>query len=174
MLLLFSPSAGISRMLFYALLNGASLHILETREIEIATLLEQIRVRGITYFRSVPTLMRHLVEGLRRGDFLHSLRIVSLGGERVQWSDVAIARRGFSSEVHLAIELASTECGPILYWHVDEVLRSTTMVPPVGRPLPNREVRVVDNDGNPVADGEIGEIVISSRYIALGYWDGFA
>ena len=172
MLLLISPSASISRMLFYALLNGASLHMLETREIGIATLLEQIRLRGITYFRSVPTLMRRLVEGLRRGDCLDSLRIVSLGGERVQWSDVAIARRGFSRDVHLAIELASTECGPILYWRVDEVLRSTTTVPPVGSPLHNREVQIVDNDGNPVADGEIGEMVISSRYIALGYWEG--
>ena len=45
-------------------------------------------------------------------------------------------------------------------------------MPPVGSPLHNREVQIVDNDGNPVADGEIGEMVISSRYIALGYWEG--
>jgi acyl carrier protein len=31
-------------------------------------------------------------------------------------------------------------------------------------------VTIVDDDGNPVADGEVGEIVVASPYLALGYW----
>jgi amino acid adenylation domain-containing protein len=174
LLLLSTASASYSRTLYCALLNGASLHMLGTRDIGIAALLEQIRARGITFYRSVPTLMRRLVEGLRGGERLDSVRIVILDGERVQWRDVDIAKRGFSREARFTVSLASTECGPILHWDVDEALRSTTMLPPVGCPLPNREVRLLDNDGNPVVDGEIGDIVMASRYIALGYWDGSA
>jgi amino acid adenylation domain-containing protein len=175
MLLQFSLSAsGSYRTIYCALLNGASLHILSARTIGITALLEQIRARSITFYSSVPTLMRRLVEGLDRGDRLDSVRIVGLTGERIRWSDVDIAKRGFSHAAHLIITLASTECGPILHWHVDEALRSTAVLPPVGRPWPDREVMIVDNDGNPVADCEIGDIVISSRHIPLGYWDGAA
>jgi acyl carrier protein len=41
---------------------------------------------------------------------------------------------------------------------------------PVGRPIPDRKLTIVDADGRPVAVGETGEIVVTSRHIALGYW----
>ena len=41
---------------------------------------------------------------------------------------------------------------------------------PAGYPIPDREVLLLDGDGRPVALGETGEIVLRSRYLALGYW----
>jgi acyl carrier protein len=40
----------------------------------------------------------------------------------------------------------------------------------VGRGIPGRRVDIVGADGNPLPDGEIGEVRVSSRHIALGYW----
>lgn len=40
-----------------------------------------------------------------------------------------------------------------------------------GRPAPFVEVRVVDTDGNDVADGELGEILYRSPQVCLGYWN---
>jgi long-chain acyl-CoA synthetase len=40
----------------------------------------------------------------------------------------------------------------------------------VGRPLPGYEVKIVDDDGNEVPAGEIGEITAKARSIMLGYW----
>ncbi|HEY7873790.1 MAG TPA: AMP-binding protein [Actinomycetota bacterium] len=40
----------------------------------------------------------------------------------------------------------------------------------VGKPLPGYEVKIVDDDGNEVSTGEIGEITAKSRSIMLGYW----
>jgi long-chain acyl-CoA synthetase len=40
----------------------------------------------------------------------------------------------------------------------------------VGKPLPGYELKVVDDDGNEVPTGEIGEITARARSIMLGYW----
>ncbi len=40
----------------------------------------------------------------------------------------------------------------------------------MGYVTPDHEVTLHDDDDAPVPTGEVGEIVIKSRYIALGYW----
>ena len=40
----------------------------------------------------------------------------------------------------------------------------------VGPPNPGFEVRIVDDDGNDVPDGEVGEVVCRSEGVMLGYW----
>jgi acyl-coenzyme A synthetase/AMP-(fatty) acid ligase/acyl carrier protein len=42
---------------------------------------------------------------------------------------------------------------------------------PVGYSLPQRHVDVLDADGHETPVGEVGEIVVSSRYVSLGYWN---
>ena len=41
---------------------------------------------------------------------------------------------------------------------------------PIGTDVANFGLTVVNDEGRPVQEGEIGEIVIASSYIALGYW----
>ena len=41
---------------------------------------------------------------------------------------------------------------------------------PVGRAIPGRRVDIVSEDGKAVPEGEIGEVMVTSRGIALGYW----
>jgi benzoate-CoA ligase len=43
-----------------------------------------------------------------------------------------------------------------------------------GKPVPGYEVRLVGEDGAPVADGEIGELQISGPTSAQGYWNNRA
>jgi acyl-CoA synthetase (AMP-forming)/AMP-acid ligase II len=40
-----------------------------------------------------------------------------------------------------------------------------------GRPLSCVDIRVVDDDGNDVPDGETGELLIKSDFVILGYWN---
>ena len=40
----------------------------------------------------------------------------------------------------------------------------------VGHIVPDRSLTIVDEHGRLVMDGEVGELVIKSRYVALGYW----
>ena len=40
-----------------------------------------------------------------------------------------------------------------------------------GRPLPGVQVQVVDEDGNAVPDGEVGELVARGPTMMNGYWE---
>jgi amino acid adenylation domain-containing protein len=170
--LVFPPStAGGARDIFAALLNGASLHFLSPGDLQPNGLVREIQTRGITIYHSAPSLLRRLAEVLGANERLGSVRISSLGGDRIEWRDIDTSRRVFSRDVHMYMALSSTESHIRCHWFIDDALRQTTDRPPVGRPLPNRELLIVDDTGKPVADGEFGEILIKSRYIANGYWN---
>jgi amino acid adenylation domain-containing protein len=169
-LLLSSPSVALGgHCILYTLLNGASLHISRPQERDLRSLARLIRDRGITYYVSVPTLMRRIVECLDPGERLDSVRLVYLGGERIEWTDLEACRRTFARDVLLYACFASTECGTYLHWFMDRALTDPPMQPPAGRPA-TANVTIIADDGTPVADGEVGEIVVAGRSIACGYW----
>ena len=63
----------------------------------------------------------------------------------------------------------TTETKLISHYFVDRETDLTGETIPVGRPIPDTAVRIVDPDGNPMPDGEPGEIEVHSRYIASQY-----
>jgi len=170
--LLYSPTViGAIREIMMVLLNGASLHILPPQELQPAGLVREIRKRGITILRLVPVLLRRMAEVLGPQQRLDSVRVVGLGSQRVDWSDFDVFRRHFSPEAFLIIGMGATECGGnFCHWFVDERLRTASGRLPIGRVLPDARVTIADEDGRTVVDGEIGEFVVASRYVALGYW----
>jgi non-ribosomal peptide synthetase component F len=64
----------------------------------------------------------------------------------------------------------STECGIFAHGFADTRLRAAGGRLPVGRVLLDVRVTIEGDDGRPVSDGEVGEFVLASRYLALGYW----
>jgi amino acid adenylation domain-containing protein len=168
--LVFSPSVSAAgRNIFSALLNGGSLHILPPLDLSPVGLGQALRSRCITVLHTYPALFRNIIGTL--GIRLENMRIVYLSGERISWSDVDEFRRVCSAESFLYVALGSTECQIHIHWFVDERLRATHAQPPVGRQIPDRNVVLTDENGNPVADGEVGELVVASRFIGLGYWN---
>ena len=172
-LLTLSPDVGASyRPIYLALLNGASLHILSPLDLGLAALAQQIRLRQITFFHSVPTLLRRIANNLAPGERLASIRVVHVGGDRVKWSDVDECLRCFAPGVRVYSALSATETGPCIQAFVEDMSRASGAYPPLGRPVPGYTVRIVGEAGQPVRDGESGRIVIASRFVALGYWQG--
>jgi amino acid adenylation domain-containing protein len=171
-LALFSSPTNISgfRVTLSALLNGASLHLLRPRELQALGLVKEIRTRGITIFRSVPGLFRQVVDALDEGETLESVRLVVLGGDRVDWRDYELFKRACLPGAHFGVHLGATECSTLyLQWYVDDSCPRTGLLP-VGRCMPERTTSLLDEKGRAVADGEVGEFVVSSRHLALGYW----
>lgn len=158
--------------LYGALLTGASLHMLRPARREPTALIGEIRARAITVYHSVPTLVRHLADALPRGERLESVRVARLSGERAEWSDIDSCRRSFAADAAVLLVLDSTESGSSCQWLVDDAVRVSTVHPPVGRRLADRRVVLIDDDGTPVGEGEVGEVVVTSRAVALGYWQG--
>ncbi|MBR0695037.1 AMP-binding protein [Bradyrhizobium lablabi] len=160
--------AGCREMLS-ALLTGARLHIVDVETLGLRGLLRQISSQQITITYVVPTLLRALINASQRGDF-GSLRIIRIGGEKVLWTDVALVRKVVRPTCFIQISYLSTETTGT-QWFLPSDCREENAGVPVGYLLPGISFAVVDENGRSVPRGEVGELVIKSRYVLLGYWE---
>ena len=161
-------AAGLRAMLGN-LLGGAALHLLAPRTLGSEAMAQEIRDRGITLFRSSATLFRHVAQAAGQ-EGLPSLKLVALGGDRVDWADYDLFRRVCGPDARMASHLGATECAIYAEWFVDESARGSGGALPVGRTNPGYRVVLQDEDGAPVRAGETGEFVIESSRVAQGYW----
>jgi amino acid adenylation domain-containing protein len=172
MALFYSPAsiAGLGKLLI-ALLSGASVEVMSPARLGAQALAQRVRNSGTTLINCSPTLFRHIAEALEPGQRLDHVRLVTLGGERVDWGVLDITRRACRPDAMLMVHMGATEVWVLhSQWFVDERLRADCPQLPVGRSLPGRHVSLVDDAGRPVPDGEVGEVVVSGRGLALGYW----
>ena len=168
----YSPAsiAGLGKLLI-SVLTGGSLEVISPVQIGAAATARALKDREVTLINCSPTLLRHIVEGLDPGQRLDSVRLVTIGGERVDWGDVDVVRRGCRPDARMVVHLGATEVWVLhSQWFVDEAIRPNSPLMPVGRGMPGRTVTLVDDEGRHVPDGEIGEVVVSSRGLAQGYW----
>ena len=168
----YSPAsiAGLGKMMI-SLLAGASIDIMSPARLGARALAERVRGSGATLINCSPTLFRHIVEALEPEERLPDVRLVTLGGERVDWGVVDTFKRACGPDAKLMVHMGATEVW-ILHsqWFVDEAVRAASPQLPVGRSLPGRSVSLLDDEGRPVPDGEAGEVVAWGRDLALGYW----
>src|SRR5262249_36025244 len=166
--LLQGPSfSGAISSLFGALLNGAAVFPFDVpREgaDQIGAWLEDER---ITIYHSVPALLRRMAEG---SPPLPALRVVRLEGDQAAPRDIELFKVRCSRGAILVNGLGATECGIVRQFFVDHDTCISTGVVPVGYPVQETDVTVLDEKGEEVIAGEVGEIVVRSRYLANGYW----
>jgi amino acid adenylation domain-containing protein len=166
--LLQGPSfSGAVSSLFGALLNGAAVFPFDVAREGAAAIAPWLRERGITIYHSVPALFRRVATS---GVALPALRLIRLEGDRASVRDLELYRERFASHARLVNGLGATECGLVRQFFVDARTRMPDGVVPVGYPVEDMDVRVVAADGRPCGAGEVGEITVSSRYLAAGYW----
>ena len=159
--------SGSVSSLFAALLNGASSHPVDLRREGIQGLARRIAAERITMFHGVPSIFRELATTTAD---LTSLRVIRLEGDLAGPGDATLFRRRFAPGCTLVNGLGATETGLSCQYFLapGSPLPGATL--PVGYPTVGVEVEVVDDAGRPTAIGQIGEIVVQSRYLALGYW----
>jgi amino acid adenylation domain-containing protein len=168
--LFFSPSFSQSLMdMFSALLKGAALHPYDVKQEGLADLATWLIGEGITVFDSVPTLYRHFLDNLTGEEEFPELRLIRLGGEPVSREIVARTRKHFPGRL-LLNQLAATEASMIAQYSVDGETEIEDSTVPAGYPVDGVEVSLIDDTGAEVGFGQIGEIVVKSRYLSSGYW----
>jgi acyl-CoA synthetase (AMP-forming)/AMP-acid ligase II len=95
-----------------------------------------------------------------------SIRVAGTGAARMTAEAVGELRRRLG--VPVVVRYTSTEAslgtGTTLESSDDAV--ATT----VGRPVPGVEMALVDDDDQPVADGEVGRVLLRSGAVMRGYW----
>jgi amino acid adenylation domain-containing protein len=119
-----------------------------------------------TIFHSVPSLYRSIMFSWSR---FPGVRVVRLEGDAASRLDVHYFNRNFHPGAQLVHGLGATETGiACQYFHVQG--ERPMLVLPIGQATTDVKVQVVHEDGVIAAPGEVGEIVVRSRYLALGYW----
>jgi amino acid adenylation domain-containing protein len=170
--LFYSPTVVVGlRTMLAGILSGAALEVLPPLALGAAGLVREIKRRRVTRLNLSPSLFRHIVGALGDREHLDSVHTVMLGGERVDWSDFDLLQRACAGNAKLYVHLGATECWTIhTQWCVDPAVRTANALLPVGYPLAERHPTVLAVDGAEAKDGDVGEIVVTSRYLALGYW----
>jgi len=159
--------SGTVSSLFSALLSGAVLLPFDVRRHGLGRLADWIRRSRATIYHSVPSLFRAVVA---QGGEFPDVRVVRLEGDGATRHDQQLLRRSFRPDCILAHGLGTTETGLACQFQLrcDTPLRSERL--PIGYPLPDIELRIVDDKGDALPEGTVGEIEVTSEFLALGYW----
>ena len=157
--------------LLRGLLNGASVFPYDIIEEGMDNLPSWLRKEEITVYHSVPSVFRHFAMRLHGDGGFPNLRLIHLGGETVTASDVDAYRRHFSDSCVLLNNLGSTEVPAMRQFFMNKNTHLKEGIVPVGYPVPDRQIVLLDDTGTAVAPDQVGEITVRSRHLALGYWN---
>lgn len=133
----------------------------------VAELLAQARHSGVfmvpTHFMGLFGLPSHRIEGLAKNTLK---AVISNAAALEQPLKEQIVQHFGEGRLHECY--GSTEGGIVTSQRPADQLRKQRCV---GLPFVNTEIRLLDDGGDPVADGEPGELFSRSPYLFSGYWN---
>jgi amino acid adenylation domain-containing protein len=155
--------------IYGALLNGAALCLFDVRHEGPLALPRWLESEGVTLYHSTPTVYRQAFESMG-APVSRFLRAVVLGGEEVRPRDLETFKRCCPPGCLFVNGLGPTESTLALQYFVDRhtVVRRPTV--PVGYPVEQTEVLLLNESDEEVDVYGLGRIVIRSPHVALGYW----
>lgn len=127
--------------------------------------LDALERHRCTLTLALPAMMQFVLEEqVRRPRDLSALRAIFAGGDSVP---VALQQRVSQLlGVSIVEGLAQTETGPTIVNPFNHPKAGT-----LGRAYRDAELRIVDSAGQPVRDGEAGELLVRSPAMCSGYWN---
>jgi 4-hydroxybenzoate-CoA ligase len=159
-------SYGMGNAMAFPMSVGATTVLLPQRPTPEAVF-EVLRRHRPTVFFGVPTLFAMLLahKDMRRGAGSDRLRLAVSAGEALpaplgqRWRDTA--------GVDVLDGIGSTEMFQTFLSNQPGDIRLGT----TGKPVPGYELKIVDEHGTAVADGEIGELIVRGPTAGEGYWN---
>jgi long-chain acyl-CoA synthetase len=145
-------------------MGGANILIANPRD--IAGMLKELSKFKFHSFPAVNTLFGGMVNHADFGTVNWSNLKISIGGGSAVQSGVA------------KLWLEKTGCPIVEGYGLSETSPSATCNPVdsvsysgnIGLPMPNTDIKLLDDDGNEVALGDAGEIAIKGPQVMAGYW----
>jgi len=162
--------ASQGRDIFRAVLNGAAVYPLEIRQDGLSSLARWLIEEEITIYNSVAPAFRDFVNTLTGVEQFPHLRLIKLMGETVYRRDVELYRKHFSDRCIFVNWYGPNEAGLLSHYLVDKALHITSSAVPVGHAAKDKEILILDEDGNDLGVQQPGEIAVRSRYMSPGYW----
>ncbi|WP_455011711.1 long-chain-fatty-acid--CoA ligase FadD [Haemophilus parahaemolyticus] len=141
--------------------------LLITNPRDIPGFVKELKKQRIVALCGVNTLFNALLnnEHFKEVDF-SALRLSVGGGAAIQG---AVAKRWFETTgCHIIEGYGMTECSPLIAasrWD------STEHTGSIGVPVPNTDIRIMDDTGNEMLIGERGELWVKGPQVMKGYWN---
>ncbi|KOS62277.1 amino acid adenylation domain-containing protein [Lysinibacillus agricola] len=158
---------------FTAFFSGARLHMLTSIErISIDAFADMIEREQVTT-ATVPNafftqLATHLP--LEYRGKLSSLHYLSVGGEALMPAVVQRWQEKFGTTTEIINVYGPTECTVLSsYYRVKDEIKDTQTSIPIGKPIANYEMYIVNKDGQLCPINETGELCIAGAGLAAGY-----
>jgi len=155
----------------FALLNGAALLPFDVKKEGVSRLANWIMEERISLCSVSAPLFRKLCESLSGEELFPDLRLVRLTSEASYKSDIDLYKKYFPPTCLLANMLCPTEAGLLRTYLIDHNTEIETSEVPVGYAVEDKEIQLLNDQGNEVGFNEIGEIVVRSEYLSRGYWN---
>ena len=129
--------------------------------------LEIVQRDGVTTLLGVPTMYAAMLhhEGAESYD-TSGLDLCVSGGAAMPVEILRSFEERFDCKILEGYGLSET-CGIASFNRPDRERKAGS----IGIPVPGVDMKVVDDDGNEVAQGEVGEIIIRGPVVMKGYWN---
>lgn len=159
--------------LFAPLLCGGAVIIPEMSEFDAEIVTQAIMVNHVTHINCAPSAFYMMVDECDEqiAKQLASLRWVFLGGEAIRLSVMDAWLQHPLNQAQVVNSYGPTECTDVVSYHVLSNTLSENKIIPIGKPIQNTQIHILNDDLGHVPFGVIGEICISGSGVGLGYID---
>lgn len=161
---------GALKDIFGSLLGGASIYPFDVKKEGMAGLADWLIREEITIYCSVVTTFRQFASTLTGKEEFPKLRVIYTGGEMAARRDVELYKKYMSPECIFVCALGTAETATARQFFIDKQTQIESSTIPVGYPVEDMEILLLDENHKELGFDESGEIAVRSRYVALGYW----
>ena len=130
---------------------------------------EAIRRHEVSRVTAVPSILDALLKRVRGGEGLSTARLWISSGERLPASLLARFRAGFPNATLLNLYGSTEGTGDVTCATFAPGAPLPTSDVPIGRPITNARLLVLDEHQVPVPDGDEGELYVGGPVLARGY-----
>jgi len=156
------------------LMMGGTVVFDEVRNFDATRYFTTVQRHRVTHSQLVPTMMYRLLDAPNRTEFdLTSLRTVGYGSAPIPAHRVRSLTEAFGPVFVQAYGMTETcSLATILTHGEHDVVGSPRehILASCGRAVGEVELAIVNDTGDEVAPGEVGEVVIRAPWITTGYW----
>jgi acyl-CoA synthetase (AMP-forming)/AMP-acid ligase II len=170
--------AGIQGVLA-AVYGGRTLILM--RQFEVKEWMESVQQEKANRAMLVPTMIKQVIDDKDFGSFdLSSLQIITYGAAAMPFEVIKKAIEAFpgvsfinafgQTETGSTITTLGPEDHDISGTEEEKEKKLKRLASSIGRPLPDVEIKIIDEQGNAVAPNIVGEIVAQGPRVMSGYW----
>ncbi|MDE9430506.1 non-ribosomal peptide synthetase [Xenorhabdus bovienii] len=153
--------------LWGALINGAAMVVIDNEtKLDPQKLAQAIAQHHITILWQTSGLFTSMVSLM--ADHYHSLKALMVGGDVVDPSAIQQVIKGGAPK-YILNGYGPTECTTFATFYRVPTERITERPLPIGKPINNTQIYLLDTSQQPVPLGAVGEICIGGDGVSLGY-----